>query len=169
MPMRMILSIVFAFFSLQIFSQGIIRGKVTELNGDPIPYTTIFVKELSLGTTSNGNGNFEIKLTPGTYHLQFRSMGFEPKEIVVEKDASIQIQDVILEEQVLQFQEVKIYARKEDRAYPIMRRSISMAPYYLNQVSKYKADVYIKGTAKLEKVPKILKKSFKVGINETIL
>jgi hypothetical protein len=50
-----------------------------------------------------------------------------------------------------------------------MRRAISMAPYYLNQVKKYTADVYLKGTAKLEKVPNILKKSLKVGINNAVL
>jgi len=167
--MRISQIIVFVLLSMQLFSQGVVRGKVTDLSGEPIPYTTIFVKEISLGTTANSNGNYEIPLSLGTYHIQYRSMGFVPTENTINIDSTILIEDMVLQEQVFQFQEVKIYVRKEDRAYPIMRKSISMAPYYLNQIKKYTADVYIKGTAKLEKVPKILKKSFKVGINETML
>jgi hypothetical protein len=167
--MRMPITIIFVLISLHLFSLGIIKGKVSDLKGEPIPYATIFVKEISLGTTSNSNGNYEIPLAPGSYHIQYRSMGFVPNEIVMKIDSMINIEDVILPEQVFQFQEVKIYVRKEDRAYPIMRRAISMAPYYLNQVKKYTADVYLKGTVKLEKVPNILKKNLKVGINDAIL
>ena len=38
-----------------------------------------------------------------------------------------------------------------------------MAPYYLNNVSHYKADVYLKGNLVINKIPKLLQKSMKVG------
>jgi hypothetical protein len=52
---------------------------------------------------------------------------------------------VTLPEQVYQIPVVNISASGEDPAYPIMRWAISLAPYYLNQVKYYKANVYLKG------------------------
>ena len=43
-----------------------------------------------------------------------------------------------------------------------MRKVIGMAPYYLNNVSYYKADVYLKGNLVVNKIPKLLQKSMKM-------
>ena len=40
-----------------------------------------------------------------------------------------------------------------------MRKVIGLAPYYLNNISYYKADVYLKGNLVINKIPKILQKS----------
>jgi len=150
------------------YSQGL-KGLITNINGDPIPYATLFVKEVSMGTTSNIEGNYEIHLPPGRYTIQFRSMGYKLDEQEIEIDATTTVRNIVLHEQVFHLHEVNVYAGNEDPAYPIMRKALSMAPYFRNQVKKYQADVYLKGTAKLEKVPKLLKKSLKVGVNGQIL
>ncbi|MBA7528132.1 hypothetical protein ES705_20315 [subsurface metagenome] len=40
-----------------------------------------------------------------------------------------------------------------------MRKAIGLAPYHLNQVKHYTAEVYLKGSIKLKKIPKIFKKA----------
>jgi hypothetical protein len=167
--MRVLLSLFLVVISsLNLFSQGV-KGKVTDRDNVPIPYSTIFVKEISMGTTSNSDGNYQIQLPPGTYTIQFQNLGFIPQTQIFEVGFSFIERDVALEEQIFQLNEIRIYAKNEDQAYPIMRRAISMAPYYRNQVQKYSADVYLKSAAKLEKVPKLLKKSFKVSLNGSMM
>jgi hypothetical protein len=43
-----------------------------------------------------------------------------------------------------------------------MRKAIGLAPYYLNNVSYYKAEVYLKGNLVINKIPKLLQKSMKI-------
>ena len=174
MPFQIILNMKTQFLLLSLlapfcsFSQ-VLKGTISDSNGEPIPYATIFIKEMSMGTTSNGEGNYEVALQPGTNTLQFRSMGFQLVTLQIEMDSTTIAQNIILPQQVFTLHEIRVYKNDEDPAYPIMRRAISMAPYYLNQVKEYKANVYLKGTAKLEKVPKFLRDEATVDINGAIL
>ena len=67
--------------------------------------------------------------------------------------------DVILPVQYYQIPEVRITASGEDPAYGIMRKAIGLAPYYLNNISYYKANVYLKGNLLINKIPRLIKKS----------
>jgi hypothetical protein len=67
--------------------------------------------------------------------------------------------------QYYEIPEVRISASGEDPAYIIMRKAIGLAPYYLNNVSYYKAEVYLKGNLIINKIPKLLQKSMKIGSN----
>jgi hypothetical protein len=69
---------------------------------------------------------------------------------------------VILPMQYYEIPEVRISPSNEDPAYIIMRKAIGLAPYYLNNVSYYKAEVYLKGNLVINKIPKILQKSMKI-------
>ena len=76
--------------------------------------------------------------------------------------------DVILPVQYYQIPEVRITASGEDPAYGIMRKAIGLAPYYLNNISYYKADVYLKGNLVINKIPRLIKKSMETGGKEGI-
>ena len=61
---------VSAFLFLLVFintarSQGI-KGEIRDLNGEPVPYAAIFIKELTRGTTCNALGLFSLPLPEGT-------------------------------------------------------------------------------------------------------
>lgn len=150
------------------FSQTL-SGVISDENGAPIPYATIFVKELSMGTTSNSQGAYQLNLSKGEYAIQFRSIGFKQTMLNVLMDTLNVERNVVLPAQTYQLHEVRVYNSKEDQAYPIMRRAIAMAPYYLNQIKEYKASVYLKGTVKIDKVPGIMKKQFKASINGSVM
>lgn len=150
-------------------AQGV-AGKISDTKGQAIPYATIFVKELSLGTTSNSEGFYELKIPAGQYTIQFRSMGYNPENVSIQVSGTQAIaKNITLSEQLVQLQQINVYASRENPAYPIMRRAISMAPYYLNQVKSYQANVYLKGTARLEKVPRMLRNKLNLEINGTQL
>ena len=66
--------------------------------------------------------------------------------------------NITLKDQSYTLGEVIVTNGKEDPAYRILRKAISLAPYYLNQTEHYTADVYLKGTLEMEKIPYLIKK-----------
>jgi len=159
---RIILINIFLFISITFSQAQILKGKITNQTGDPIQYSTVYIQELKQGTTSNTKGDYEIRLPAGKYTVIYQSLGFEPVFVnIILSDKTI-TKDITLPLQYYQIPEVRITASGEDPAYIIMRKVIGLAPYYLNNISYYKADVYLKGNLTINKIPKILQKSFKI-------
>ena len=98
--------------------------------------------------------------------LLYQSLGFEPVLFNITLTDKTVIKDVILPVQYYQIPEVRITASGEDPAYGIMRKAIGLAPYYLNNISYYKANVYLKGNLVINKIPRLLKKSMKIEAQE---
>ena len=138
-----------------------LKGKIVDENGEAIPYATIYVEEIALGIVCDDHGEFQSTMNKGQYTLIASSLGHEKKTIPVaisEKEITLQI---VLKEKVYQLNEVTVKTGGEDPAYPIMRKAIVMAPFYLYQVKSYQADVYLKGTLKVDKIPALVKRQIK--------
>jgi iron complex outermembrane recepter protein len=71
------LSILFLLFAVQSVGQGIQGHIINAYTGLGIPGVQIRAIGTSLGTTSDGEGNFTFRLRPGQYTLQFSSSGFD--------------------------------------------------------------------------------------------
>jgi len=140
-----------------LFSQGI-KGTVKDETGQTIPFATIYLKETTTGTTTNDLGEYEIQLPSGSYTIIFQGLGFEKTELKVTVSDDLVSNDITLKKQAYRIKEVRVYSGGEDPAYPIMRKAISLAPYYLRQTEQYKAEVYIKGSLLMKKIPKLLLK-----------
>lgn len=102
-------------------------------------------------------GEFQTTLKEGTYTCDFSSLGYERKVLPVTIDKPVISLSVELEKKVYTIKEVVVSAKREDPAYTIMRKAIGMAPFYLHQVETYEAEVYMKGTVKVDKLPRLLK------------
>lgn len=137
-------------------AQGI-RGKITNAKGEPLPYVTIYSPTAKLGANSNVNGAFELKLPKGTHQINFQSIDYKTQSVQTEITGNWVEKNLVLEEQVYELNEVKIRITKENPANYIMRKAIGAAPYYRRQVLKYKARVYVKGTGKVDEVPRLLR------------
>jgi len=144
---------------LYIFSnaQGI-RGMITNTEGQPVPYTNIYVPVLKSGTTSNHEGQFELKLPDGEWEVLFQYIGY--KTYIQKFNVTNSSEDVkiIMQTQSVNIKEIKVLASGEDPAYYVMRHAIAMAPYYTNQVSEYDCKLYLKGTGIIYKIPRLFKK-----------
>lgn len=152
--------ILILYFAAASFSNAqILRGRISGLSGDPIPYSTVYIRELKQGTTSNTKGDYELRLPAGKYTVIYQSLGYEPILFDITMADEPIIKDVILPVQYYQIPEVRITASGEDPAYGIMRKAIGLAPYYLNNISYYKADVYLKGNLLINKIPRLIRKS----------
>ncbi len=73
------------FLGLQAFSQTTISGQVTDVDsGEPLIGVNILVKGTVLGTVTDYNGNFSLKVTASPpFNLAITSIGYEKQEIEI--------------------------------------------------------------------------------------
>ena len=157
---RGILAGILVLFSTTMLAKGI-KGAIIDDLGNHLPGTSIFIKEIQAGITTNVNGYYEINLDEGIYTVSFQALGFFSQEHTVKISGDWLNFDITMRAIEFQLKEVQIYAG-EDPAYKIMRKAISMAPYYLVQAKGYEAEVYLKGSFVVKKMPKLLEKQITI-------
>jgi CarboxypepD_reg-like domain len=69
----------------EVLDTSVIRGRVVEINGAPIPYSSIIIKGTTQGVMADENGEFRLRTLEGWQRMTLRitSVGFEEKEIIV--------------------------------------------------------------------------------------
>ena len=63
-----------------------VSGKVVDQKGTPVAFATVAIKNSSLGTVTNENGDFHIKLHHGEHVLCVSMLGYENQEKNVVKN-----------------------------------------------------------------------------------
>jgi hypothetical protein len=83
--MRLVLSILFCLFlSAASADNGYLSGSVRDATTrEPMLRSSIYIRELSLGTTTDIFGNFKIVLKPGTYTVEASYVGYKLQGSVV--------------------------------------------------------------------------------------
>ncbi len=157
--MKTNLTILFlAFCCVDSLSAQGVRGSVIDAEDNPLAFATIFVQENGSGTTTNEQGIYELKLAAGNYTLVFQFLGYKTKVEKVSIGDRYKNLDVVLNKQVLELQTIDVFEGREDPAYTIMRKTIAKASFHRQQLDRYAAQVYIKGTGRLKKAPRIFRK-----------
>ncbi|HSF52803.1 MAG TPA: DUF5686 family protein, partial [Algoriphagus sp.] len=157
---RSLVYLVVLLFGFQHFSnaQGI-RGIVKTLEGEPLPYASVYIRNLEDGVPTNENGLYEFRLKPGFYDVIVQFLGYKSRLETVEiRDTWVEL-NFSLEPQVYNLSEVEVRAGAEDPALTIMRKAISKAKYHRLQLQQYSTTVYLKGTGQLTDAPFFMKKT----------
>jgi hypothetical protein len=132
-----------------------VSGKVSNTQGEALPFSTIYLLNTTIGTTTNTQGEYSLELPPGTYTLVFKYVGLQPFFKVLQ----IQNQDielnVTLESEKIQPKPVAENPKK-DPAYDIIKKASKKRRLYEKEVNSYKCNVYLKGMQRLNDVPKKL-------------
>jgi len=147
---------VFIGFST-ILSGQVFKGSITDSDGKPIPFSTVYIKEAAFGTAANQDGQFELKLSEGNYTCTFQSMGYKSVTQNIVLDKNTQSLNIVLSAMAYDLKEVIITSDGEDPAYKIMRNVISKAPEHASLVKSYEADVYIRGSMEIQKISAMVK------------
>jgi hypothetical protein len=168
MPVRLLFLLVFMIYCNAGFSQGV-RGKLTDAANAPVPFAAIYDETTYAGTTSNAEGYYELKLEAGKHSLVYKALGYYVVRRKLTSSSEYINLDIQMNEQPVEMKEVVITPGKEDPAYPIMRKVIARAPFHLNQVKEYQADVYLRGTINLIKIPKIIAKNTEINGKKNVL
>jgi hypothetical protein len=151
--MKFTLSLLLAItFTFNLFAQSI-NGIVKDDQAHPIPFATIYVKNTTIGTSANSEGEYSLQLKPGKYDVQYKAVGYKPENRPLDIKTS-QVINITLSTETYQLQDINITGNGEDPAYAIVRKAIKKRKTYLNEVKAYTTDVYIKGLQKLLGAPK---------------
>ncbi|MFZ1495653.1 MAG: DUF5686 and carboxypeptidase regulatory-like domain-containing protein [Saprospiraceae bacterium] len=150
--MRIIFIAVLSVFCIQVRAQ--ISGKVTDSNGEALPYTSVYLEGTTVGTSTNQDGYFTLNLNEGNYTLIFQYIGYKSVKRKVEVSKKPITINVQLSEDNFNLNEIEIVANIEDPAYPIIRNAIEKRSYYKSLFSAYSCQVYVKGVQKVLDAPK---------------
>ena len=156
-----LLFILSLWFALPGFAQ-VFKGVVSNVNGDPVPYASLYLHELQSGFITDDDGCFQTTLKSGNYTCEVSSLGFTKQRIRIEVLPEGLTQQIVLAEQTYRLDEVSVTNQGEDPAYGIMRQAIAHAPYHRTEVKAYTASTYLKGTGSVNEIPAIFQLSKEV-------
>lgn len=130
-----------------------IKGQITDADGQPIPFVSVFIKGTTKGVSANVDGIYSINVDRGLVTLTFTVVGFKTATHTVDVFKNITLNKT-LETEHFTLNSVEIKANAEDPAYKIVRNAIKNRKAYLEEIFAYQSDVYIKGMQKLVGAPK---------------
>ncbi len=144
--MRLVLCLIFSITFLVAFAQTSVRGVTKSTTGQLLPFSTVYIKGTTIGTTSNSAGEFILKTPPGNHTIVSQHVGYKvlEKSLTIPEGNSLKI-DFVMQEQALQLQTVVVTAGDEDPAYRVIREAMKKRKFYENEVNAFKADAYLKG------------------------
>jgi hypothetical protein len=152
--MKILYAILMFFFFYGSASGGVLKGKVTDDKGERLPYATIFLEGTTIGVNANGNGDFELQVTPGLYKVLCQYVGYKQTAFNVSFAANETVEHTfVLQRQDLEMKEVVIHANTEDPAYGIIRNTIRQRYFHLQQVKSFQTSIYFKGVMRSRKLP----------------
>lgn len=82
--MKKLFAIVILLFGFTANAQSI-SGKVFDVENanEPLPFADVYLKGTSIGTTTDFDGNYTLRMDPGTYTLVISFIGYETIEVPV--------------------------------------------------------------------------------------
>jgi len=65
--------------------KGTIKGKLLdkEMNNEPLSFASVILKGTTIGTETDGEGNYTLSVNPGSYTLVFSFLGYKTLEVPV--------------------------------------------------------------------------------------
>lgn len=142
------------FVAVSSFGQTGIRGVTKSSSGEVLPFSTVYIKGTTNGTTSNSEGYYFLKTPAGSHTIVAQHVGYKvfEKQVNLSEGQSIRF-DFELKEQALRLQEVVVTAGDEDPAYRVIREAIKKRKFYESEVSAFQTDAYLKGLFRLDDKP----------------
>jgi len=147
-----ILLIILVICSCQSYPQQyFVRGKVAEKSDtSTVAYANIRVINLSIGTTANKEGEFEIKLNPGKYKLVASCIGFNSDTISIELNKNLHGADFYLAQTNINLPAITVLPG-ENPALRIIRNAIAKKKERANKLLSYEFEAYTKGIIRTQK------------------
>ena len=92
---------------LEQSEQKAISGKVTDVQGLPLPGVSVIVKGTTTGTVTNVDGTFTLSVSPDAKILQFSFVGMRSQEVAIDGNT---VFDIVMEEENIGVDEVVVTA-----------------------------------------------------------
>lgn len=136
-----LLALILLLFCLgtSVSAQEVIRLDgivVEEKSGDPVPYATVRIKGIRIGTITNSNGRFSFRFSAkyANEKVVFSSIGYASKEISVGELNKEQANRVTMKISVQELADVTVISEKKMSALEVLRKAMTKIPdNYQNQ------------------------------------
>jgi hypothetical protein len=133
--------------SLTYSQQFTIKGRVTDkTSASPLAYATIRVIGLNAGTTTNPEGNFELRLQRGIYKFIASFIGYQSDTVLVDLNTNKSVH-FTLQQVSVSFAEIKVLPG-ENPALEIIRQTIKAKHERNRRLNSYEFHAYTKGLIK---------------------
>jgi len=73
-----------------VITSWVVKGKVTDKDGNPVPFATVMIKGTKTGVSTDANGGFSIKVNPGNA-LVISEVGSITAEVVIKDQHDLNI------------------------------------------------------------------------------
>lgn len=143
---KILIKIIFLVLSIHIYPQQVtIKGKVLDSNTlSPLSYSNIRVAGTSMGTSSNINGKYELKISKGIYKLIASFIGYYSDTLTVNADENISNIDFFLHQAKVDLQEV-VVTPGINPAIEIIQKAIERRKLNNQLIKNYEVETYTKG------------------------
>ncbi len=140
-----------------IASGGILKGMVSDEQGNPLPYATIYLEGTTSGTNANGNGLYELSVDAGLHRVICQYVGYKQIGFTVSFTGNETIEhNFQLKGEAQEMTEVVVHANAEDPAYGIIRKAIERRNFHLDQIKTFQTSIYMKVGMRSRTIPKKL-------------
>lgn len=164
--MKKIYAVVFGLFS--VFTFGQIKGTVTDTNGEPLAFVSIYIENTYIGTTTNENGKYELNYAGDKkVNVVYQYLGFKTQKNTLTIDKYPFTNDVKLIEENFNLTEI-VLTEGENPANAVIRNAIKSKKINSAKTDKFEADFYSRGIFRVKDVPeKIMGMKVRVEMNDS--
>jgi len=103
----------FGIATAQVFT-GMVIDEETE---EPVPYSSIFLTNTTLGVTADQNGEFSLDIPHGNYEVVIRMLGYELLVFTLRTDEMGPSYLIKLKPDLQQLREIKVVAKRDELWY----------------------------------------------------
>lgn len=143
--------LLFLFISSAFIAQ--VKGKITDINNNPLSFVSVYLDKTVTGTTSNDNGDYILEFKKkGKHIVVFQFLGYKTlkKEVDI---ASFPFElNVILNEENVELTGILI-STKDNPANGIIRNVIANKDKNTDKFAQYTANFYSRGLYRIKDVP----------------
>src|SRR5512133_3350503 len=86
----------------------VLSGTVTDAEGEPLAYASVYISELRQGTTTNSEGLYELAIPRGSYTVNYQFLCYIPQTEKIEITDTDVHKDIVLKEQYYEIPAVMI-------------------------------------------------------------
>ncbi|WP_255069480.1 DUF5686 and carboxypeptidase regulatory-like domain-containing protein [Lacihabitans sp. LS3-19] len=134
-----------------------LKGFVYTEQNEPLVGATIRVVNLNLGTSTDAEGKYEMRIAEGLNRISVSYTAYQTEifEVVLDADKT---QNILMKVDQKLLDELVVKVKKRDFSYDVIKNVIANKQAMLTQYENYESDVYILSTERTNSKVKLSKK-----------
>lgn len=154
--MRLIGFIVgfFWIFVLNAQNKAILQGKILGEKNEPLAFASIYLKNTTIGTTSNASGFYSFAVPLGEYEVIVQFPSYQSKmQKITFTEAKTYTLDFSLELETQEIEAITVQGKFVNYADEVIRNAQKNRKKYLEERPDFQCEAYVKTLFRLDKKP----------------